>query len=99
MRTIENMRSTTEPLMHLSENEKEITITADLPHAEKKSIKVKADRRRVEIFAECRHLGERFYAYAELPSSVNPKKSKARFRQGILEIRLPKEKGVEIRIE
>lgn len=99
MHTIENMRSTIEPLMHLSENEKDVTITADLPHAEKETIKVKADRRRVEIFAECKHLGERFYAFADLPSSVNPKKSKARFRQGILEITLPKEKGVEIKIE
>jgi len=89
----------TEPLMHVSENEKEVTITVDLPHAEKKSIKVKAERRRVEIFAECRHFGERFYVYADMPSSINPKKSKARFRQGILEIKLPKEKGMAIKIE
>jgi len=98
MHTIEK-RSVIQPLMHLGENEKEVTITVDLPHAEKKSIKVKADRRRVEIFAECRHFGERFYAFADLPSSINPKKSKARFRQGILEITLPKERGVEIKIE
>jgi len=89
-----------EPLVHVLETRDEVIITADLPYAEKESIEIKAGGRKIEIFAECKKLGyASFYSSISLPCDIELSRAKAKFRRGILEIRLPKKKGIAIEIE
>ena len=89
-----------EPLIQVVETRDEIIITADLPYAEKDSIEIKAESRKIEIFAACKKFSNfSFYSSVSLPSEVDLEKAKAKFRRGILEIRLPKKKGIAIEVE
>ncbi len=74
-----------EPLTDVYEGEDEYTITVELPGVDRKDIRVSVDGKIVEIVAE----GEGPFKYRKaigLSSFVDPKTSKARFNNGILEI-------------
>ncbi len=80
-----------EPLVDVIESEKDITITAELPGVEKKGIRFKLpDREKAVIEVK----GERsFYKEITLPAAVKVKTAKAKFKNGVLEICINKEKA------
>ncbi|WP_048151538.1 Hsp20/alpha crystallin family protein [Palaeococcus ferrophilus] len=109
-----------EPFVDIFDEGNEIVVTAELPGVDKKDIKlrIKDDtlyieaqvKREKELEKEGAIRVERYYSgyrrVVRLPTEVIPEKAKARYKNGILEIRLPKkhpeekeEEGFEIKIE
>jgi len=94
------------PAVDVSEDDKEYTITADLPNIDKKDVKVTQDdgmltisgerRREAEERKKTWHRVERSYGnYVrsfQLPDEVDHKKIDAVFKNGVLKISLPKSK-------
>ncbi len=92
------------PFIDLIENDKEIIATAEMPGLEKQDIKINITEDRIEISAETKReekKEEKGYIYRErrsgsyyraisLPSPVDPDKSKATYKNGVLEVRMPK---------
>ena len=92
------------PRIDVSETEKEIEVTAELPGVEEKDIDVRLVNDVLTIKGEKKsevdkkekdfHLVERSYGSfersARLPSEVDPAKVKATFKQGVLRITLQK---------
>ncbi len=93
-----------EPFTDVIETEKEIIATAELPGLEKQDININVTEDRLEISAETKHeekKEEKGYVYRErssgsyyrtisLPSPVDPDSSKASYKNGVLEIKMPK---------
>ncbi|RLI01841.1 hypothetical protein DRO30_03525 [Candidatus Bathyarchaeota archaeon] len=103
-----------QPLTHISETEENLIITIDLPCVRKEDIKVNATENMVRVEApmrECVRIDfygpfqrgaefEVFKKTIKLPTPVDPKRAKARFKSGILEIILPKKiAGFRIPVE
>ena len=103
-----------EPLTEVRETPTEIIVTVDLPCVRKEDVKLHATENMLTIealmyrkikFNKLRaiyHEAE-FQSYhktVKLPSSVDPENARARFKDGILEVRLPKKyKAYSIKIE
>jgi HSP20 family protein len=95
---------TTRPTIDMDEDENEIRITAEMPGLEKGDFKVELTGRQLAIRGEKKetreekkknaYYSERSYgAFARsisLPSEVDPDKVEANYKNGILNIRLPK---------
>ena len=93
-----------EPFIDLIETDKEIIATAEMPGLEKKDIKINLTEDRLEISAETKReekKEEKGYVYRErrsgsyyraitLPSPVDPDNTKASYKNGVLEIKMPK---------
>jgi HSP20 family protein len=111
--TIAGVRS---PFCDVQETDKEIIITAELPGVSKEDIKINATESSVEIEAEVKREAEeknkghlrserqysKFYRCLALPAEVDPSKAKATYKNGVLELRLPKvhaEKKTSIKVE
>lgn len=99
-----------EPLYDIQEFPEEFRITVDLPGVEKESIRLEAHRNEIHIYAPCSFEYElRRYCRVsatcykldlELPFEISVEETKAKFKEGVLEIRIPKkEKGVRIKID
>jgi len=91
-----------EPLVDVFEDEKTVTVIAELPGVNKEDIKVKATEDTLIINAQT---GDRkYYKEIDLPAKVKPETAKANYKNGVLEVKLEKvekteEKGFEIKIE
>jgi HSP20 family protein len=93
-----------EPFIDVIETDKEVIATAEMPGLEKQDIKINVTEDRLEISAETKKeekKEEKGYVYRErrsgsyyraisLPSPVDPDKSKASYKNGVLEIKMPK---------
>ncbi len=93
-----------EPFIDVIETDKEIIATAEMPGLEKQDININVTDDRLEISAETKHeekTEEKGYVYRErragsyyravsLPSPVNPDALKASYKNGVLEIKMPK---------
>ncbi|RJS85719.1 Hsp20/alpha crystallin family protein [Candidatus Bathyarchaeota archaeon] len=103
-----------EPLCDVSVAPDRVIVTADLPKADPRSIRVRGisddlieitANMKVKInfedFGVTHRRGEfsRFSCRVPLPVPVDTNRAKARFRNGILEIILPRKKGYEIKVE
>ena len=103
-----------EPLCDVSVASDRVIVTADLPKADPRSIRVSGisddlieitANMKVKInfedFGVTHRRGEfsRFSCRVPLPVPVDTNMAKARFRNGILEIILPRKKGYEIKVE
>ena len=103
-----------EPLCDVSVSSDRVIVTADLPKADPRSIRVSGisddlieitANMKVKInfedFGVTHRRGEfsRFSCRVSLPVPVDTNRAKARFRNGILEIILPRKKGYEIKVE
>ncbi|RLG52223.1 MAG: Hsp20/alpha crystallin family protein [Thermoproteota archaeon] len=105
-----------QPLADVYETDRDIVVVVEVPGVDKKDVKINATENAVEIRAESAreeeergatwHRRERryigFYRRISLPAKVDPRRAKARFRNGVLEIRLPKveeARGYSIEIE
>lgn len=99
-----------EPLYEIQEFPDEYRITVDLPGVEKESVRLEAHRNELHIYAPCSFEYElRRYCRVsatcyklelELPIEISIEETRAKFKEGVLEIRIPKkEKGVRIKID
>ncbi len=79
--------SSREPLIDIINNDKEVKILVELPGVNKENIRINAYDNSVEISAE----GERkYHQIVELPDGLDIDNAKSSYRNGILEIVLPK---------
>ncbi|MFX0099812.1 MAG: Hsp20/alpha crystallin family protein [Candidatus Hodarchaeota archaeon] len=95
--------SVREPLADVLEEENEIVVVVELPGVKKEDITLDANEDSIEIRAEGGR-DRRYQKNVWLPSKINPDKAKARYTNGILEVRLEKieekrKKGSSIPIE
>jgi HSP20 family molecular chaperone IbpA len=105
---------TIEPLCNVFVAPDEVIVTADLPFSEPNSIKVEpVDEKTLEISAKikrrvcCEDLGivhqrgefSTFNCQILIPVRVDTEKKQVKFKKGMLEVRLPKKKGYEIKVE
>ena len=104
------------PAVDIRETEDQIIVHADIPGFSKQEIDIEIAGDRLKIKAESKvekeeekkgyHSRERsykgFYREIKLPKATKPEESKASYRDGVLEITLPKteeEKGKKLEIE
>ena len=90
-----------EPLVDVVDADDEIWVIAELPGVEKDKIKVKVTEDTVTIRAEN---GKKYYKKVELPAKVDPKTAKAKYKNGVLDIRIKKvgakqEGAVDVKVE
>ncbi len=88
----------------ISETDKEVIATVELPGVDKRDIKVEATDDGIEIRVERKDEREEkkkgmyrlersyagFYRHIPLPDGVNVEKTKASYKNGVLELRVPK---------
>jgi HSP20 family molecular chaperone IbpA len=105
---------TIQPLCSVSVAPEEVVVTADLPFSDPDSIKIEpSDERTLEITAKirrrlcCKDLGimhqrgefSTFNCQTRIPVAVDMKRRTEKFKKGILEVRLPRKRGYEIKVE
>ena len=105
---------TIEPLCNVFVAPNQVVVTADLPFSDPNSIKVEPiDDKTLEISARMKrrvccedlgiihHKGEfsTFNCQTRISVPVDMKKRDVKFKKGILEVRLPRKKGYEIKVE
>ena len=92
------------PRIEVTESDKEIEISAELPGLERKDVDISLDRNLLTIRAEKKveaeqkdknvHMTERsygvFYRVLELPTAVDPSTVQATMSNGVLKITIPK---------
>jgi HSP20 family protein len=92
------------PSIDVVETDREVIARAEMPGLEKENIKINLTEDRLEISAETKQeeeKKEKGYVYREirsgsyyraiaLPSSVDPNNAQASYKNGILEIKIPK---------
>lgn len=105
-----------EPYADVQETNKEVIVTAEMPGVNKGDINIRLRDSTLEISAEKKHEAEgkekdyylaertyrKFYRALSLPAKVLSDKAKATYKNGVLEIRLPKaepEKKTTIKVE
>ena len=95
------------PAVDVAEDDKEFTITADLPEVTKDNVKVTLSEGLLTIQGERRHEDEekdrkyhriersfgKYVRSFQLPSEVDPEKIEAQFDSGVLKVHLPKTMG------
>ncbi len=103
---MEELRGFREPLADVFETDKEVVVTVELPGVRKEDIEVNVTENSVEVKAEVKieakeekegvYRVERsykgFYRMIPLPTEVKPEEAKATYKNGVLEIRIPKVK-------
>lgn len=95
------------PLTQIYETDEEVIVTLDLPCASKDGIELKATEDTLYIKARmdrCVRISnidfENYSKSIRLPARVDARNAKASFKDGILQVRLPKKfEGNDIRIE
>jgi len=101
-----------EPLTDVFETKDEIIITMELPGASKEDIELDANPNGLEIIANIRKVSmnknsrsssfTRFKKYVGVPAEVDPNTVKAKYKNGILEVKLKKlkkQKGKKVKID
>lgn len=103
-----------EPLCNIFVTTKEVVVTADLPYTEPKTVRVEAIgedlieieakmKRKVHFddFGITHREGEfsSFRCQTRIPVPIKPELMKISLKHGILEIRLPRKKGYEIKVK
>lgn len=106
-----------EPCVDLEDREKEFYLCADLPGMKKEDIEINAAEDGIEIRVEAEREAEAekkgyvrrertyrgFYRRVSLPAKIKPNEVKAKYRNGVLEVHMPKakvvSKGIRIKIE
>jgi len=91
-----------EPLADVYEDEKTVTVIVEMPGVNKEDIKIRIDGDRLIVSAQT---GDRkYYKEITLPAKVKKENAKASYKNGVLELKLEKEKGrreegYEIKVE
>lgn len=97
------VRKTREPMVEVNEEGDQIVLVAEMPGVSKEDIEITTTNRVLTISTEKNVLGRRYFKEIELPGDIDSDYVKARYTNGILEIRLKKlmkkEKGTSIEVE
>src|SRR5437867_3084821 len=90
-----------EPLVDVMEEGDEIIVVIEIPGVEKKDVKLEATDRVLKIAVDSEK--RKYYKELDLPHMVDPRKSSASYKNGVLEVRFPKTEEKkptrEIRVE
>jgi HSP20 family protein len=79
-----------EPLVDVNDSPEEVSVVAEMPGVDKSEIKLNATENSIEVRAP-----GKYYKQVELPTKVIPDKAKASYKNGVLEVRLPKKEKRE----
>ncbi|MBS7639164.1 MAG: archaeal heat shock protein Hsp20 [Candidatus Bathyarchaeia archaeon] len=97
-----SIREEREPLVDIINTDGEIRVIAELPGVEKEDIKLHGTETTLTISVDTPQ--RKYYKEVELPERVDPKQAKSTYKNGVLEVTLPKKKteapkGEPIKIE
>jgi HSP20 family protein len=97
-----SIREQREPLVDVIATNGEIRIVAEVPGVEKKDIELHGTENYLTISVATPQ--RRYYKKVDLPSNVDAKKAKSTYKNGVLEVKIPKigktsPKGEKIHIE
>ncbi len=86
----------------VDEKKNEIIITAEMPGVDKKDIKTNATENSLEIKAETKD--KKYYKNIQLKAEIDPRSTKARYNNGILEIKAKlkkprRQEGFDVKVE
>ncbi len=79
-----------DPLVEVEELEDQIIIIAEMPGVTKEDIELKSTTHSLTISTKSSALGRKYFKEIELPVAINSDYAKARYTNGILEIKLKK---------
>jgi len=79
-----------EPLVDVIETDGEVHVVAELPGVEKKDIKLHGTEDLLTISVETPQ--RKYYKEVQMPAKVDVKKAKTEYKNGVLEVKLPKTK-------
>jgi HSP20 family protein len=82
-----------DPLVDIYEEDGKTIVVVEVPGIDKESIELKASPYELEISAESQESGfhpRKYHKIITLPSEINPDVAKARYQNGILEVKLTK---------
>jgi len=82
-----------DPMVDIYEEGGNIVVVCEVPGVTKSQIELKASPNELEILAEASEIGPRqrkYHKIIALPAEINPDVAKARYMNGILEVRLEK---------
>lgn len=82
-----------DPLVDIIEEEEEVIVVAEIPGCAKENIELKATESSLTIIACDEDDVRKYNTTVDLPTSINPDHARARYRNGILEVKLQKVKG------
>ncbi|MEJ2250099.1 MAG: Hsp20/alpha crystallin family protein [Candidatus Lokiarchaeota archaeon] len=83
--------SVREPLVEVSEEEDKLIVIAEMPGVTKEDIELKATSHSLTISTNPQtESGKKYYKEVILPTSINSEYAKARYKNGILEVKLKK---------
>jgi HSP20 family protein len=77
-----------EPLVDIVDIEKEIKVIAELPGVAKEEIKLSGTPEALTISVDTPQ--RKYYKQIDIPSKIDPKKAKTSYKNGVLEVTLPK---------
>jgi len=97
-----NVTEKREPLVDVIPTDKDIKVIAELPGVQKDDIKLKGKENLLTISVDTPE--RKFFKEVELPAIVDPRKAKSIYKNGILEVTLPKKgekepEGEHIKVE
>ncbi|MEM2237188.1 MAG: Hsp20/alpha crystallin family protein [Candidatus Caldarchaeum sp.] len=107
MRMIKEVESRTGcimPLYNVVETEDMYVITVDMPGVRREDIELQVYENQLAVEAPCRmetpsrRYGSRYKLLIDLPKPIDPAAVKARYLQGVLEVRVSKKAGKGVRI-
>ena len=84
------VKDTKEPLVEVSEVEGQIIIIAEMPGVRKEDIEIKSTNYSLTISTKPQTESRSYYKEIDLPTAINSDYAKARYVNGILEIKLKK---------
>ena len=105
-RFFREFRDVREPIVDVWEDDEHVFVTAELPGVSKDNIDLNVTENAVEIKAELKSEKKEegkeerkvfrsfssFYKYVSLPSAVDPETAEATFSNGVLEVKIRKQK-------
>ncbi|MBN1802832.1 MAG: Hsp20/alpha crystallin family protein [Candidatus Lokiarchaeota archaeon] len=93
--------NTREPLVDINEEEKQLIVIAEMPGVVKEDIELKATSHSLTISTKESKNSRKYYKEIELPCPINSDYAKARYQNGLLEVKLKKitEKQTNISID
>jgi len=77
-----------EPLVDIVDADSEIKVIVELPGVAKEDINLMGTQDKLTISVDTQH--RKYYKEIELPAKVDPKKAESTYKNGVLEVTLPK---------
>jgi len=89
------------PLVEINEEPTQIIVIAEMPGVTKEDIELKATSHSLTISTKTSETDRKYYKEVELPVAINSDYAKARYQNGILEVKLKKidEKHTNIKVD